>query len=712
MKALLALVVCACAHTAVFGSLRGVVHDPHHRPAAGARVSIQASGSDYSLALTTADDGTFEAVSLPVGVYRVTVTRDGFAPAAEDIVITSGHTTDLHIALALGEQRQEIEVAETALSADTALITPATLVSRGEIEQTPGADLTNSLNAITDYVPGAWIAHDQLHVRGGHQVTWAIDGVPVPNTNIASNVGPQFDPKDIDYLEVDRGGYSAALGDRTYGVFNAVPRTGFERQNEGELVSSFGSFLQTDDQLSLGSHTEKLAWYGSVNANRSDYGLETPGPEVTHDLVWGLGGMGSLIYNHDPANQLRFVTALRRDDYQVPSTDTDTERERDALAVLSWAHTFRPGLLLTVSPFYHYNRADYDGVETQNRGSQYGGGQAALDLVSGRHDAQAGIYAFAQRDDEAVALPELAQKQISSGYLEAAFLGDQYRVTSWLMLTGGVRLTHFAGAVAENAATPRLGAALRMPRLGWTLRGFWGRYYQAPPLSTISGQLLAFTQAQGLGFIALHGERDREVQFGLTVPVRGWSVDLNRYDQRATNYFDHNAIGDSNVFFPLTIAGARLRGWEVAVRSPRLWRSGEIYWSYAFARAAGHGAITGGLTDFSPPPNGYFFLDHDQRHTLHVGFHFQLPAHVLAGANWYYGSGFTDGSSDLPAHLPGHNTCDLWLGRSFGEAWTVSVTALNAGNRRFPLDNSPTFGGTHYADPRQVYVQMRYRFKF
>jgi hypothetical protein len=54
-----------------------------------------------------------------------------------------------------------------------------------------------------------------------------VDGVPVPNTNIASNIGPQFDPKDIDYLEVSRGGYGAELGDRTYGVFNVVPRTGF-----------------------------------------------------------------------------------------------------------------------------------------------------------------------------------------------------------------------------------------------------------------------------------------------------------------------------------------------------------------------------------------------------------------------------------------------------------------------------------------------------
>jgi outer membrane receptor protein involved in Fe transport len=42
----------------------------------------------------------------------------------------------------------------------------------------------------------------------------------------------------------------------------------------------------------------------------------------------------------------------------------------------------------------------------------------------------------------------------------------------------------------------------------------------------------------------------------------------------------------------------------------------------------------------------------------------------------------------------------------------VSVTALNLTNRRFLLDNSTTFGGTHYADPRQIYVQLRYRFHY
>jgi hypothetical protein len=40
--------------------------------------------------------------------------------------------------------------------------------------------------------------------------------VEIPNTNIASNLGPQIDPKDVDYLQVERGGYGAAEGDRTW----------------------------------------------------------------------------------------------------------------------------------------------------------------------------------------------------------------------------------------------------------------------------------------------------------------------------------------------------------------------------------------------------------------------------------------------------------------------------------------------------------------
>jgi outer membrane receptor protein involved in Fe transport len=719
--------VCAAA---VVGNVRGVVHDPDHRPVKGAEVVVKSGTSDYARKLTTDADGGFEATALPVGAYFVTVRKDGFAPSVQQIVIASGSAPVLHFQLTIGARTEQVTVSESALTVNPEQMTPATIVSRSEIAATPGADLSNSLTAITDYVPGAWMTHDQLHVRGGHQVAWAIDGVPIPNTNIASNIGPQIDPKDIDYLEAQRGGYSSAYGDRTYGVFNVVPRTGFERNGEGELFTTFGTFHQTNDQVNFGSHTERFAYFASINGNRSDYGLETPGPDVLHDRVWGLGGMATLIFNRDANNQFRFVTSLRRDDYQIPNDqDTaavirDTERERDALASFSWVHTLQPGLLLTVSPFYHYNRANYDGAvtdtpisPTQHRGSEYGGAQIALSAVTKRHNANVGLYGFGQHDDESVHLIandgsglSLEQNNPATGHMEALFVEDQYKALSWLTLTAGVRLTHFTGAISENAASPRLGGAIRIPHLNWVVRGFWGEYYQAPPLSTVNGPLLNYAVAQGLGFIPLRGERDQEHQFGLTIPVRGWALDVNNYHQRARNYFDHNAIGNSDVFFPLTIDGARLYGWEATIRSPRIARRGEVYLTYAYAHAEGAGAISGGLTDFSPPSSGYFLLDHDQRHTLHTGFNFTLPWQAYAGGDLYFGSGFTDGSSDRPSHLQGHSTFDLSLGKTVAEKVTISLTALNLTNQRFLLDNSETFGGTHYADPRQIYVQVRYRF--
>src|SRR5262249_15574274 len=197
--------------------------------------------------------------------------------------------------------------------------TPITLVDRQEINETPGADRTNSLAMITNNVPGAYVVHDQLHVRGGHQGARLLDGGAIPNKNISPNVGPQRDPQDIDYLEVQRGSYSAEIGDRTYGVFNAVPRTGFEYDREAEVVATYGSFNQTNDQLRLGGHSERTAYYLSLNANPSYFGLATPTADVLHDEARGLGGFASVVHKLDGNDELRLVTGVRGDRYEVPN---------------------------------------------------------------------------------------------------------------------------------------------------------------------------------------------------------------------------------------------------------------------------------------------------------------------------------------------------------------------------------------------------------
>jgi TonB-dependent receptor-like protein/carboxypeptidase family protein len=723
------LLGAARVQAADVGSVRGVVHDQQHRPLAEVQVKLKSATADRLEVTVTDVQGEFSFMTVPLGDYVLSFSAADFAPAAQAVTVTSGSAPVAHVQLIKGPAA--LDTLTVTAAAETTVLdtaTPTTIVNREDIARAPGADRSNSLAMITDFVPGAYVVHDQLHVRGGHQTTWAVDGVEIPNTNIASNLGPQIDPKDIDYLEVQRGSYQADQGDRTYGVFNVVPRTGFERDNQAELIASGGSYGQTNDYLSVGSHTERFAYYASVNGNRSDLGIATPVAQIIHDAENGYGGFSTLIFNATPDDQFRFVVSARHDSYDIPNIPgqvaDDVQRETDAFAILSWVRKLGADAALTSSVFFHQNQADLDGAPndfpistTDQRSSTYVGGQETLRWHVAQHDLQVGATGFSQRDSENFDVlfndgsnAPIAQTLKPTGSLTAAYAEDTYKATDWLTFAGGVRQTHFAGAVTENATSPRIGATVRLPKINWLLRGFWGKYYQAPPLTTLSGPLLQFAQANDLGFVPLHGERDEEYQVGLTIPIQGWTVDVDHFHTQARNFFDHNNIGNSNAFLPLTIDGALIQGNELAIRSPRIWNVGQFHLAYSNQTADGFGAINGGLTDFSPPA-GSFALDHDQRNTANAGFDLNLPRGAFASMSVYYGSGFANGDVG-PSHLPGHAEINLSAGKSFGENFSASLTVLNLADRHLLVDNSLTFGGVHYNDPRQIYAQIHYKFGY
>jgi outer membrane receptor protein involved in Fe transport len=740
LKLLAALLfVSVPALATVFGTVRGIVHDQQHRPIADATVTLKAKTSDYTQTTQTDAEGAFHFDAVPLGEYTVTVSQSAFATQEQVVTVLSGTAPILHFELRLPTQAQSVTVSADSSPAQTESVTPTTLVDRAEIQETPGATRSNSLAMITNYVPGAYFTHDQLHVRGGHQVSWLIDGVEIPNTNIASNLGPQVDPKDIDAVEMQRGSYAADFGDRTYGIFDVVPRTGFERNNEAEVTLSAGNFYQTDDQINFGGHTSRFAYYASANGNRTNLGLQTPTSAVIHDAANGFGGFVSLIYNVDSQDQLRFVAQARRDYYQVPfdpnNPDTqgqflqDANQEKDSFVAFSWVHTISPGLVLTISPFFHYNSADYvsdpndfPSASTQKRTSKYEGGQGTVSWIKGPNNARAGFYSFAQQDDQffnvifndgSGAISPLSQNP--DGSLIAVYAEDQIKVNPWITLSGGLRQTHFSGAVVENATSPRVGASVRVPKLNWVFRGFYGHFYQAPPLGTLFGPALNDIQTQQqLDFVPLRGERDEEHQFGVTIPVKGWTLDADNFLTRANNFFDHNSLNNSNVFFPVDVQGARISGWELTLRSPRIQNRAQVYLTYSNQLALGFGCVIGGLIgSCSAPPPGFFLLDHDQRNTLHLGGQYTLPWRGYASTDIYYGSGFSNGNPAIPGdHLQPHTTVDFSLGKEFGESFSASVSGTNIANRRVLLDNSFTFGGTHFLNPREIFVQVRYRFHY
>ncbi len=714
--------------------LRGIVHDPSHRPIAGATVKLQAMSHPQVRTTIANAEGEFVFSAVPNGAYTLSARAPGFQPLQMPIRLQGQQRPIVHLELSLTGLRQQVNVVARTAHLNTQTATTQTEITGRQIQRAPGADQANSLAMVTDFVPGAYMVHDMLHVRGGHQQAWFLDGIPELSTSIASNVGPQINPANIEELQVQTGGYSAEYDDRAYGFFNAITPSGFNQSRQGELIAAFGNYDQTNDLLRFASHTERLAYYASLNGNFSHLGLNPPSLPLHHDHAAGLGGLLTGIANLSTENQLRFVLSLQGNDYQIPNTPeqqaagiADRDLERDRLAGLTWIHSGLAGWLLTVTPFYHFNRADYAGgpndtpyILHDNRRSNYAGVLANLDIpLSRTNHFSMGTYLWHEHDRTSFRLQQnpgnsaTAQTLAPSANSESVYFQDTDRLTSRLKLNGGIHLLRYAGLIDETAADPRVGGSLRLPRPfrgwpAWTLHGYYDRYYQEPPLDTLSGPLLSFAQTQGYGFIPLHGERDRQWDAGLSMPFAGWYLNFDHFHTRAANYLDHDEIGNSDVFLPLADAEALMAGNELSLHSPRLFQrlNFNAVWSNQLLK--GEGPITGGLVEFAP--SGFFYLDHDQRNTLNVVATAALPANSWASLVYSYGSGFLNGNG--PQHLPPHSEVSLSMGKTFTEALSASLNITNLTNASYMLDNSNTFGGTHWALPRVIYGELRWKFHY
>ena len=288
--------------------------------------------------------------------------------------------------------------------------------------------------------------------------------------------------------------------------------------------------------------------------------LQTPIPQVYNDAENGYGGFVSLIFNRDSRNQFRVVGSLRQDYYQIPVDPDpnsvgnqilaivrlgsqlrlhDAEREPDGYGIFSWVHTFDPTTLLTLSPFYHYNAANYQGgpddypVSTNvNLAANYVGFQGILNKSFWRNDLEAGVYGFFQHQSNYFdnlftdGTPNFPASSISvNGGVAEEFISDRFNATKWLTIIAGIRGTEFRSSIAENQADPRVGVAFRVPtaELG-ACAPFTGHYYQPPPLVTATGPLLGFANSQNFTFAPLYGERDKQWEASLIIPYRGWNL--------------------------------------------------------------------------------------------------------------------------------------------------------------------------------------------
>ena len=93
------LLLSTAATATIFGSVRGIIHDPQHRPVQGAMVMLRAKSSEWTANTATNANGEFQFNAVPIGDYSVTVANPGFTQTAQNVVVKSGTEPVLHFQL-------------------------------------------------------------------------------------------------------------------------------------------------------------------------------------------------------------------------------------------------------------------------------------------------------------------------------------------------------------------------------------------------------------------------------------------------------------------------------------------------------------------------------------------------------------------------------------------------------------------------------------
>jgi vitamin B12 transporter len=228
--------------------ISGIVTDPQGSAIADAQVSA-ASVPLVGLPahIVSGSDGRFN-LALPPGRYRVTIARDSFATAEQEITIAARETRELQVRLALEPLSSKVVVTAQTLPLDAeSSPAPLTILTREQIDQRVATSLPDLLATQPGFSLGRTGPEGgsaSLFLDGGNSnyTKVLVDGVPanIPGGLIDFS---NFTLDNIDKIEVVHGAESALYGsDAMDGVIQIFTHRGTTRIPEFTAFADGGNF--------------------------------------------------------------------------------------------------------------------------------------------------------------------------------------------------------------------------------------------------------------------------------------------------------------------------------------------------------------------------------------------------------------------------------------------------------------------------------------
>jgi hypothetical protein len=245
---LLSSVILVCAFTlwgqaSQVSQIAGTVQDTTGAVVPGATVTVTNTNTGIARTVTAGADGAYVVTNLPVGQYRMQVTKDGFAPYIQRGIALSVNTNPhINVTLQVGGVTQQVDVEANAAMVETHSTGVGQVIDQSRVVDLPlnGRQVTQLVTlagGATDAVPtnaGQALTSNKNYptsvafsVAGGQggQTLFLLDGGN--NMDVISNVGlPMPFPDALQEFKVETSSLPANYGNQPGGVVNVVTKSG------------------------------------------------------------------------------------------------------------------------------------------------------------------------------------------------------------------------------------------------------------------------------------------------------------------------------------------------------------------------------------------------------------------------------------------------------------------------------------------------------
>jgi hypothetical protein len=303
---LFSIALASCLWGQATSQIQGVVVDPAGAAIPSAEVKATQTDTGIVRTATSDADGTYVLSNLPIGPYRLEVTKQGFSTFVQTgIVLQVATNPTVNVSLKLGTVSESVQVEANATQVETQTTSVGAVIENRRIVELPlngrnpaelitlvGAAVSGGANGTAGFPGGL-----NISVAGGllSGIGYTLDGTMYNNLFDAVNLPFPF-PDALEEFKVETSTLTAQNGTHAAAAVSAVVRSG-TNDYHGDLFE----FLRNGDM-----NARNFKALRRDTLKRNQFGGTLGGPIKHNKLFYFVGYQGTRTRS-DPADRTGFV---------------------------------------------------------------------------------------------------------------------------------------------------------------------------------------------------------------------------------------------------------------------------------------------------------------------------------------------------------------------------------------------------------------------